>query len=97
MSPAFHPQSYGQSEAANKVIIMYLHCLTGDHPKEWLRWLPWAEFCFNTAYHSALHTTPFKLVYGRDPPVMATYEKGDAHAPAVDQMLLERAVLTRCS
>jgi hypothetical protein len=39
-SSVFHPQSDGQSEAANKVIVMYLRCLTGDRPKQWLRWLP---------------------------------------------------------
>lgn len=75
-SSAFHPQNDGQSEAANKVIVMYLRCLTGDCPKQWLRWLPWAEYCFNTAFHSALKTTPFKLVYGRNPPSLVTYEKG---------------------
>jgi transposase InsO family protein len=32
MSSAFHPQSDGQLEAVNKVITMYLHCLTGDWP-----------------------------------------------------------------
>jgi hypothetical protein len=90
LSSAFHPQSDGQSEVANKVIVMYLRCLTGDRPKQWLRWLPWAEYCFNTAFHSALRTTPFKLVYGRDPPSLVGYEKGDARAPAVDQMLRER-------
>jgi len=29
-STAFHPQSDGQSEATNKIIMMYLRCLTGD-------------------------------------------------------------------
>jgi transposase InsO family protein len=38
MTTAFHPQSDGQSEAANRVIIMYLRCLTGDRPRQWLRW-----------------------------------------------------------
>jgi hypothetical protein len=36
MSSAFHPQSDGQSEATNKVITMYLQCLTGDQPRQWL-------------------------------------------------------------
>ena len=30
MTTTFHPQSDGQFEAANRVIIMYLWCLTGD-------------------------------------------------------------------
>jgi hypothetical protein len=40
MSSAFHPQSDGQSEAAKKIIAMYLRCLTGDRPRHWLEWLP---------------------------------------------------------
>jgi hypothetical protein len=90
MSSAFHPQTNGQSEAANKVIAMYLRCLTGDRPRQWLRWLPWAEYCFNTAYHSSLRETPFKLVYGRSPPSLRSYEKGDARVPAVEQSILDR-------
>jgi hypothetical protein len=68
MTMTFHPQSDGQSEAANCVIIMYLRCLTGDRPRQWLRWLPWAEYLFNTAYQTSLWDTPFCVVYGRDPP-----------------------------
>jgi hypothetical protein len=37
MTTAFHPQFDRQSESANRVIIMYLRCLTGDRPREWLR------------------------------------------------------------
>ena len=33
MTSAFHPQSDGQTEAANKVIVMYLRCFTGDRPR----------------------------------------------------------------
>jgi hypothetical protein len=68
MSSAFHPQTDGQSEAANRVIIMYLRCFTGDRPRHWLRWLPWAEYIYNTAFQSSLRGTPFRVVYGRDPP-----------------------------
>jgi hypothetical protein len=34
---AFHPQPDGQSESANRVIIMYLRCFTGDRTHDWLR------------------------------------------------------------
>jgi len=77
MTTAFHPQSDGQSEAANRVIIMYLRCITGDRPRQWLRWLPWAEFVFNTAYQTSLRDTPFRVVYGRDPPSIRSYEPGE--------------------
>jgi hypothetical protein len=50
MSSAFHPQSDGQSEVVNRVILMYLRCLVGDRPKEWLQWLPRTEYCYNTSY-----------------------------------------------
>jgi hypothetical protein len=37
MSMAFHPQSDGQSEVVNKIICMYLRCLTSDKPRQWFR------------------------------------------------------------
>jgi transposase InsO family protein len=50
LTSTFHPQSDGQGEAVNKVITMYLCCLVGDRPRQWLKWLPWAENCYNTAF-----------------------------------------------
>ncbi|WVZ90257.1 hypothetical protein U9M48_036572 [Paspalum notatum var. saurae] len=90
MTSAFHPQSDGQSEAANKVIVMYLRCLTGDRPRQWLQWLPWAEYVFNTAYQSSLRDTPFRVVYGRDPPSIRSYEPGDTRVAAVARTMAER-------
>jgi hypothetical protein len=66
-SSAFHPQTDGQSEVANKIITTYLCCLAGDRPRSWLRWLPWAEFYFNSSYQTALKVTPFEVVYDRTP------------------------------
>jgi hypothetical protein len=91
MSSAFHPQTDGQTEAANRVIVMYLRCFTGDRPRQWLRWLPWAEYTYNTAYQSSLRETPFRVVYGRDPPTIRSYEPGDARVAAVAQEMEERA------
>jgi hypothetical protein len=90
MSSAFHPQSNGQTEAANKVIIMYLRCFTGDRPRQWLCWLPWAEFIYNTAFQSALKTTQFRIVYGRDPPTIRSYEQRETRVASVAKSMTER-------
>jgi hypothetical protein len=90
MTSAFHPQSDGQTEAANKVIILYLRCLTGDRPRQWLRWLPWAEYVYNTAYQTALKDTPFRVVYCRDLSSIRSYEPGDTRVAAVARSMEER-------
>ena len=87
MTMAFHPQSDGQTVADNKVIIMYLRCLTGDRPRQWL---PWAEYIYNTALQSALKTTPFQLVYGREPPSIRSYEPGETRVAAMAKSMAER-------
>jgi hypothetical protein len=46
MSTTFHPKTDGQSEVVNKVIAMYLRCVTGDRPRSWVDWLSWAEYCY---------------------------------------------------
>jgi hypothetical protein len=55
-TPAFHPQADGQSEATNKIVAMYLRCLTGDRPRQWLQWLLWAEYSTTPRFkhHSVL-------------------------------------------
>ena len=87
MSTAFHPQTDGQSEVVNKVIAMYLRCVTGDRPRAWVDWLSWAEYCYNTSFHTALRATPFEVVYGRRPPPLLPYSPGTARTEAADALL----------
>jgi hypothetical protein len=89
MSSTFHPQSDEQSEVVNQVILMYLRCLAGDRPKTWLNWLPWAEYYYNTSYQTVVKCSPFRVVYGREPPTLLAYHPGMAKVAAVDRQLLE--------
>jgi hypothetical protein len=90
MSTTFHPQTDGQSEVVNKVIAMYLRCVTGDQPRAWVDWLSWAEYCYNTSFHTALRTTPSEVVYGRSPPPLLPYSAGTARTEAADTLLRNR-------
>jgi hypothetical protein len=90
ISTAFHPQTDGQSEVVNKVIAMYLRCVTGNQPRAWVDWLSWAEYCYNTSYHTALRATPFEVVYGQPPPPMLAYTPRTARTEAADAMLRSR-------
>jgi hypothetical protein len=89
-SSAFHLQSNEQSEVTNKIITIYLRCLTGDRPQDWMHWLPWAEYCYNTSFQSSIWTSPFYVVYSRDPPTVRSYSSGEARLPAVDAQLRDR-------
>lgn len=67
MSTAYHPQTDGQPERVNQCLEMYLRCATAASPSQWCSWLPLAQYWYNTTYHSALHCTPYKALFGQDP------------------------------
>ncbi|XP_068662888.1 uncharacterized protein [Aristolochia californica] len=74
---------------------MYLRCFVGDSPKRWVKWLSWEEIFYNTSYHNALGTTPFRVVYDRDSPRLLSYDPGASKVATLDQALDKRdAMLT---
>jgi len=44
---------------------------------EWSKWLPLAEWWYNTTFHSSLELTPFEIVYNQPPPLHLPYLSGE--------------------
>lgn len=90
MSSAYHPQSDGQTEAVNKCVEMFLRCFTADNPKSWYKALNWAEYWYNSSFHTSIGMTPFKALYGRDPPMVVQYKPSSNEPPELQTQLLLR-------
>nr|GEX19792.1 Ty3/gypsy retrotransposon protein [Tanacetum cinerariifolium] len=90
LSTAYHPQSDGQTEVVNKCVECFMRCMTGEKPKDWVKWVPLAEYWYNTNYHSSAHTTPFEIVYGQTPNVHLPYIGGTSSLEEVDRTMQAR-------
>jgi transposase InsO family protein/predicted aspartyl protease len=63
---AYHPQSDGQTERANRTLEDVLAKLARDEPEQWDRWLPLACFAYNTSVHRVTKETPMRMMMGRE-------------------------------
>ncbi|KAF8751854.1 hypothetical protein RHS01_08605 [Rhizoctonia solani] len=66
-SSAYHPQSDGQTERVNPTVEHFLRAYLGINQKDWVKWLPMAEFAYNNAVHSSTGKSPFKALHGWEP------------------------------
>ncbi|GKA63783.1 ty3-gypsy retrotransposon protein [Tanacetum coccineum] len=87
MSTAYHPQTDGQTEVVNTCLECYLRCMTGERPKEWVQWLPLAEYWYNTNKHSSISVPPYEAVYGQTPPLHNPYVARESEVETVDRSL----------
>lgn len=89
-STAYHPQTDGQTEVTNRTLETYLRCMTADSPHAWSKWLPLAEWWYNTTYHSAVRTTPYEVLYGQAPPIHLPYLPGESSCRTINDRLQRR-------
>ncbi|PIK37490.1 hypothetical protein BSL78_25677 [Apostichopus japonicus] len=66
-STTCHPQTDGQTEVVNRTLSTLLRTTLGKNLKTWVECLPFIEFAYNRAVHSATKKTPFEVVYGFNP------------------------------
>ncbi|GKC28423.1 ty3-gypsy retrotransposon protein [Tanacetum coccineum] len=63
------------TEVLNRCLEAYLRCFAHEQPTKWSSYLAWAEYSYNTGHHTSTGTTPFSIVYGRDPPSLLPYDR----------------------
>lgn len=90
LSTAYHPQTDGQSEVLNRCVEGYLRCMCHATPLDWAKWLPLAEFWYNSNFHTATKQTPFEVVYGMPPPIHRPYLLGSTAVETVHRSLQQR-------
>jgi len=83
LTTAFHPQTNGGTERANREIQLYLSVYCINNPTSWDKALKKAEFVYNNHPHADRTQSPFELMYGATPKaIIEPYFKG---APSTEQ------------
>ena len=81
MSTAYHPQTDGQTERANRVLEEMLRHYVSPYHDDWDEHLDMAEFAINDAWQEFVQGTPFMLTYGQHPFNSLTVQT-HSHVPA---------------
>jgi hypothetical protein len=66
-SSAYHPQSDGQTERANRTVEGMLRAFVGPRQNDWDEFLPLVEFAYNDSVQASTGFSPFFLTQGRNP------------------------------
>ena len=66
-SIAFHPQTDGQTQVVNRMIVHILRTYNSKHPCTWDESLPYVQHSCNRALHNSTDHSPFQLGLGFQP------------------------------
>jgi hypothetical protein len=95
MSSSYHPQTDGQTERLNQCLEEFMRCIVHSCPKQWSKWLPVAEFWYNTTHHTALGKSSFQVLYGYSPRHLGIKNLQTCTIPDLEEWLKERELLNR--
>lgn len=97
MSTAFHPQTDGQTERANRTLEQVLRAYVASDQQDWDRHLVAAEIAVNNAVQSSTGFTPFRMNSGQEirlPLDLALPASHSSNAAASDRLTRLTADIT---
>ena len=75
---AYHPQTDGQSEIVNSIVLDLLKNYVNDVDRlnQWEKYLPLVEYAYNNTVHSSTGKSPFEIIEGRPkvPPILRMHQ-----------------------
>ena len=86
-SISYHLQSDGQTGVTNYYLDTYLRCIVCNKSKQWVEWLAWAEYWFNTSFNASTQVSPLQALYGRPPPILFQGETYPSKVPKVQTLV----------
>jgi hypothetical protein len=66
-STTFHPQTDGQTEVVNRMIVHILWMYNSKHPRTWDENLSYVQHSYNRSFHSSTGHSPFQACMGFQP------------------------------
>jgi len=63
---AYAPWQNWEAEGWNRTFKQFSMVVKADQ-RDWVAWVPYVTFAYQTSVHDATNETPFYLMYGRDP------------------------------
>lgn len=91
LSTAFHPQTDGQTEAANKEMERYLRTFVNYYQDNWDKLCPSAEFAINASKSETTRLSPFMATRGCQPRMSFEAQSQELATTARDRIALEKA------
>lgn len=89
-STTYYLQIDGQTEVVNRGLEQYLRAFASTKPSSWFQLPSWAEFGYNSHHHDWLKMSPFRALYGREPPFIPAYVPATRKVQSLDELLIER-------
>ena len=90
MSSAYHPQTDGATERANRTVTQMIRQCIHPNQKDWVTKLPAIEFAINSARSASTGYAPFFLNFGRMPRSMIWNPASSEEFPSVREFAIQK-------